>query len=237
LLRICRLFKFSKAVRTQIRGFSSENVKKTALYDLHVELGGKMVPFAGYSLPVQYGDGVINSHLHCRKSASIFDVSHMGQLKFHGKNRLQFLESLVPSDLLILKPNQGRLSALTNETGGIIDDCVITNRENHVYMVVNAGCKDKDIVHIKRSLSDYNKKTKSDVKMEYLQDRSLLALQGPMAASVLSRHIPPSFNISKLEFMYQTNIKVDGTECIVTRCGYTGEDGFEISVPSTNAIS
>jgi len=219
------------------RSFSSETEKKTALYDLHVELGGKMVPFAGYLLPVQYSDGVINSHLHCRKSCSLFDVSHMGQLRLTGKNRLEYLETLVPSDLFQLKANQGRLSVLTNQNGGIIDDCVITNRENHVYMVVNAGCKDKDIAHMKSALSHFNSKNKSDVKMEYIQDRSLLALQGPYAASVLSRHIPSNFDISKLEFMYQANIKVDGIDCIVTRCGYTGEDGFEISVPSKDAIT
>lgn len=195
-----------------------------------------MVPFAGYALPVQYKESILNSHHHVRTKAGLFDVSHMGQLRIHGEKRLEFLESLVPSDLHLLERNQGRLSILTNENGGIIDDCVITRKEGHVYMVINAGCKDKDLKHMCAQLKLFNEKHGSDVAIEHLgDDRALVALQGPTAANVLKSVSPADANIDDLEFMYTKNIEVSGIPTWVTRCGYTGEDGFEISVASSKA--
>jgi len=159
----------------------------------------------------------------------------MGQLRIHGKNRLQFLETLVPSDLLALKENQSQLSTLLNENGGILDDCMITNKKDCVYMVVNAGCKDADLVHMRKQLSAYNAKHGTDVSIEYIQDRSLIALQGPKSPQVLSSLIPSSVDLKQLRFTYTQEIKVNGVDCWVTRCGYTGEDGFEISVPDAAA--
>jgi len=161
----------------------------------------------------------------------------MGQIRVFGANRLKFLETLVPSDLMALKPSQTRLSVLTNDTGGIIDDCMITSKPDSVYMVVNAGCKDKDLAHMRKQLLDYNAKHRSDVRLEYVEDRSLLALQGPEAHSVLSQKLPSGFDLKKLGFMYHVEVAVDGIPCYVTRCGYTGEDGFEISVPDAHAVT
>jgi len=210
---------------------------KTALYDLHLEIGGKIVPFAGYALPVQYKESIINNHLHVRENAGLFDVSHMGQINIYGKDALNFLETLVPSDLLSLENNHMKLSCLTNPTGGIIDDCIITKKPSHVYMVVNGACKFKDLDHMKAQLQSFAK-GKSDVRIEYLPDtRSLVALQGPKAALALSRIIPSSYPLNKLLFMTTDNIKVAGVDCWVSRCGYTGEDGFEISIPQGHAVA
>jgi len=213
---------------------AEEQLLKTALYDLHLEIGGKVVPFAGYALPVQYKESIINNHLHVREKAGLFDVSHMGQINLYGKDAMKFLETLVPSDLLSLGDNQMKLSCFTNAKGGIIDDCIITKKPSHVYMVVNGACKQKDLEHMKAQLE----KSKLDVKIEYLPDtRSLIALQGPKAAEALSRLIPSSFNLNKFPFMTTANIKVAGVECWVSRCGYTGEDGFEISIPKDHAVA
>lgn len=231
----CTRTPLSRLAFSRLFATSSGQPLKTALYDAHVACGGKIVDFAGYLLPIKYTEGDINAHLHCRQSASLFDVSHMGQLRITGKERLAFLETLVPSDLQALKPGQGRLSVLTNEKGGIIDDCVITNRPDWVYMVVNAGCKEKDLKHMRAQLALFNKAKGSDVKIEYLEDRSLVALQGPKAAELLSSHLPGSFNLANLEFMHHAEAKVAGLPAYVTRCGYTGEDGFEISVDNKHA--
>eukprot|EP00808_Paulinella_micropora_P022938 g26448.t1 len=211
---------------------SSVTPLKTALYDAHVELGGKMVDFAGYWLPVQYKDGVMESHNFVRESAGLFDVSHMGQVKLHGADRVAFLESLVPSDLTILHENQARLSVFTNAKGGIIDDCIITRKRDFLGLVVNGACKHKDLAHMKEQLK--SRKT-MDVAIEYVEDRSLLALQGPRAAQILEKLTGKS--VADLEFMYSADMKVAGVNAWVTRCGYTGEDGFEISVPDKDAVA
>ena len=197
-----------------------------------MKLGGKMVPFSGYELPVQYGDSILQSHLHCRKSASVFDVSHMGQLRILGDKRTEFVESITVADIAALSTNQARLSLITNDRGGIIDDCMITKKQDHIYMVINAGCKDKDIAHMKLKLIEFNKKYNANVSIEIFSDQwELIAFQGPLAAQVMSRLVPPSVDISKLPFMYSANLSVGDVQCIVSRCGYTGEDGFEISIP------
>jgi hypothetical protein len=157
-----------------IRAFSEEKLLKTAFYDLHLELGGKMVPFAGYNLPVQYeGLGVLKEHLHTRQAgqASLFDVSHMGQIRWHGKDRVKFIEKMVVGDIASLAEGEAKLSLIMNEQGTIVDDTVITNAGDHIYMVVNGACKWKDMDHFKKYVSGF------DVQMEYLETQQLVALQ------------------------------------------------------------
>ncbi|KAI9910277.1 hypothetical protein PsorP6_010960 [Peronosclerospora sorghi] len=226
--------------RTLRRSFSlSRELKKTPLYDLHVSLGGKMVPFAGYAMPVQYSAGVLQSHLHTREEgkASLFDVSHMGQLRITGKDRLQFLESVVVGDLLALGSGEAKLSLMTNDQGGIIDDCVISRYEDHLYLVVNAGNQDVDLLHMHSLLEKFN----GDAAIEQMQDRALVALQGPGAVDVVET-LKPNVNLKELAFMHGIFTPLtlsDGkqVDVILTRCGYTGEDGFEISVRSKDVES
>jgi len=161
----------------------------------------------------------------------------MGQLIIHGAKRAAFLESITPADVLALKENQSRLSVLTNEKAGIMDDLMITSKANHVYMVVNAACKESDLKHMRAKLVDFNAKHGADVRIEYIEDRSLVALQGPKSAEVLSRLLPAGTDLNSLLFMYTRELKVAGIDCWVSRCGYTGEDGFEISVPSDKAVA
>ncbi len=212
--------------------------KKTALYDVHVNSNGKMVPFCGYALPVQYAEGLGVSHNHCRTKASLFDVSHMGQVKITGDSRVAFLESLCVMDIAAAKPNLSKLTVLTNEKGGVIDDCMVTPREDHIFVVLNAGCKDKDMAHIRKQMDAWNAKHPSanPVKMEYLDKRSLVAIQGPTAAAALAP-LAPSLDLSKFAFMSSVPAKVAGIDCIVTRCGYTGEDGFEIGCENADAVA
>lgn len=198
---------------------------QTALYDLHVELGAKMVPFAGYGMPVQYPLGVKGEHLHTRAKAGLFDVSHMGQVRLTGENRVAELEKLVPGDIAILKPGRTRYSAFTQDDGTILDDLMITNAGDSLFLVINAACKDDDIVHMRANLGD-------GVSLEEIDDRALLALQGPDAAKVLARFAPA---VADLKFMSFAEIEIAGSPCFVTRSGYTGEDGFEISVPNADA--
>lgn len=198
---------------------------KTALYDLHVELGAKMVPFAGYAMPVQYPLGVKGEHLHTRAKAGLFDVSHMGQVRLTGEHRVAELEKLVPGDIAILKPGRTRYSAFTQDDGTILDDLMITNAGDSLFLVINAACKDDDIVHMRANLGD-------GVSLEEIDDRALMALQGPEAAKVLSRFAPA---VADLKFMSFAEIEIAGIPCFVTRSGYTGEDGYEISVPNTDA--
>jgi aminomethyltransferase len=205
----------------------SGDVKRTPLYDLHVTLGGRMVPFAGYALPVQYPAGILAEHLQTRATAAMFDVSHMGQARLHGAGAAAALEKLVPADIQALKPFAQRYTMFTNEDGGILDDLMATKLPDGVFLVVNAACKDLDFAHLKANLP-------KDVTLELLPHRALLALQGPAAEMELERIAPAA---AKLAFMQGAWIHIHGVSCFVTRSGYTGEDGFEISVPDSHALA
>lgn len=205
---------------------TDENILQTALYDLHLDLGAKMVPFAGYAMPVQYPMGLSKEHLHTRSLAGLFDVSHMGQIKLKGENAAAALEKLVPVDIVGLPPMQQRYALFTNDNGGVMDDLMVTNAGDHLFVVVNAACKQQDISHLRQQIGD-------DCEIEVMEDYALLALQGPQAASVMSRLTTGS---EAMTFMTAARLEIDGMSCFVTRSGYSGEDGFEISVHNDHAV-
>jgi aminomethyltransferase len=202
---------------------------------LHVELGATMVPFAGYLLPVHYkGLGVLPSHLHTRAEgkSSLWDVSHMGQARVTGKDRAKALEKVMVGDFSALGEGEACLTLLTNEAGGIIDDAVVTKYGDFFSVVVNGACKQGDLAHIGAQFAALRARG-LDVELEYLGDaQQLIALQGPGAAAALAP-LAPRVDLGKLPFMHGVQTTVDGADGLVTRCGYTGEDGFEISVRAT----
>ena len=200
---------------------------KTPLHALHVELGAKMVPFAGYDMPVNYPGGIIAEHKHCRESAALFDVSHMGQLRLTGDDAARALESLVPVDVADLGVGKQRYAFFTNANGGIRDDLMITRREDDLFVVVNAACKDADTRHLVTHIGHR-------CTILPLPDRALLALQGPKAVTALRKLNP---DLARLTFMTGMSAHIAGADCFVTRSGYTGEDGFEISVPADKAVA
>jgi aminomethyltransferase len=205
-------------------------LKRTPLQALHVSLGGKMVPFAGYEMPVQYTPGVLREHLHTRAAAGLFDVSHMGQIALRAKSgRIEdaslALERLVPQDIVAVAPGRQRYAQFTDESGGILDDLMVANFGEYLFLVVNAACKDADEAHLRERLSDV-------CSIEPLGDRALLALQGPKAEAALAKLCA---NVAAMRFMDSGPRKVAGLDCFVSRSGYTGEDGFEISVPAEHA--
>lgn len=194
-------------------------LKQTPLHALHCRLGAKMVPFAGYDMPVQYPLGVKKEHEHTRHQCGLFDVSHMGQILVSGDNVAQALETLIPADLVGLEKGAQRYGIFTSAEGGIIDDLMLVNTGDHFYLVVNAACKDQDLAHLRLSLSATH-------TIEPLE-RGLLALQGPLARDVMQRLCPEA---CELVFMQHGRFTIAGQEVWVSRSGYTGEDGFEISV-------
>jgi aminomethyltransferase len=200
--------------------------KTTALHALHQELGGKMVVFAGYELPVQYPVGIMTEHIHTRTKAGLFDVSHMGQVRISGADADMALETLVPGNIVDLKPGRIRYTFFTNAQGGILDDLTVGRADDQLAMVVNAACKDADLAHMQAQIG-------GDCQIEMLDDRALLAVQGPMAVEVLTRHAPAC---GDLGFMGFSPMDVGGIPCIVSRAGYTGEDGFEISVANDQSV-
>lgn len=192
-------------------------LKKTVLYDLHLENGGKMVPFAGWNMPIQYKDSIIDSTINCRTNGSLFDVSHMCGLSMKGTDVIPFLESLVVGDIAGLAPGTGTLSVFTNEKGGVIDDTVITKvNDEHIYLVVNAGCREKDLAHIEKHLTPY-KHAGKNIGWHIHDERSLLALQGPLAASVLQKLVTE--DLSKFYFSDFKIITINGSKCFLTRTG------------------
>ncbi len=209
-------------------GRTDENaLKTTPLHGLQVELGGKMVPFAGYEMAVNFPLGVLGEHNHTRARAGLFDVSHMGQIRLYGDGRAGALEALVPADVANLGPGAMRYSQLTNDRGGIIDDLIVTNANggDHLALVVNGANKDGVLAHIQAALP-------AGMELEHRTDDALLALQGPGAAAVMARLAPGS---EKLVFMSCQSAQIGGVACHVSRAGYTGEDGFEISMPGNRA--
>jgi aminomethyltransferase len=198
----------------------------TPLHELHKRLGARMVPFAGYDMPVQYPSGIVAEHRQCRQAAALFDVSHMGQLRLVGADAAAALETLVPMDLIDLGANQQRYALFTNASGGILDDLMVLRRNDDLMLIVNAACKDADTKYLITQIGHR-------CQVIPMPDRALLALQGPKAAAALARMNPA---VQQLVFMTGGKFELAGATCDVTRSGYTGEDGFEISVPAADAV-
>jgi aminomethyltransferase len=212
------------------RDSETSSLKRTPLHALHLARGAKMVPFAGYEMPVQYSSGVMKEHLHTRAAAGLFDVSHMGQIALHAKSghvedAAAALERLVPQDIAGIAPGRQRYAQFTNDAGGILDDLMVANLSSHLFLVINAACKAGDEAHLRAHLSE-------TCVIEPLPDRALLALQGPKAEAVLGKFCADA---PAMRFMDAGPHSVNGIGCFVSRSGYTGEDGFEISVPADHA--
>ncbi|RYG90908.1 glycine cleavage system aminomethyltransferase GcvT [Loktanella sp. IMCC34160] len=206
------------------------DLKQTVLNALHRDMGAKMVPFAGYDMPVQYKLGVMQEHLHTRAKAGLFDVSHMGQVILRPKSgdvadAALALETLVPVALLELKEGRQRYALFTNDAGGIDDDLMVANRGDHLFVVVNAACKDADIAHMQANLSD-------TCDVTPITDRALIALQGPEAERALAVLAPA---VAEMKFMDVATVDIMGADCWVSRSGYSGEDGYEVSIPNDRA--
>jgi aminomethyltransferase len=208
---------------------AKETLARTPLYELHVAQGARMVPFAGYAMPVQYKSGIIAEHLHTRAKAGLFDVSHMGQAVLSGPGAARKLEMLVPADIVGLAPARQRYTQLLDESGGILDDLMVTRLPGageRLGLIVNASNKEADFAHLRTSLPD--------LKLEVLADRALLALQGPKAAEVLARLLP---DVEKMAFMSWREFAWNDVPLFVSRSGYTGEDGYEMSVPAARVCT
>ena len=209
---------------------ATTELRRTPLHDLHVRLGARMVPFAGYAMPVQYADGILKEHLHVRAAAGLFDVSHMGQIALRPRSGVigdaaGALEALVPGDMRGLATGRQRYTLFTADAGGVLDDLMVSNQGDHLTLVVNAARKDFDQAHLRARLP-------GTCAVEPLVDRALIALQGPAAESVLAGLAP---DVRAMRFMDARAVTLLGAACLVSRSGYTGEDGFEISVPARAA--
>ena len=206
----------------------AQALRKTPLFDLHRDLGAKLTEFAGYEMPVQYGLGILGEHQHTRAKAGLFDVSHMGQVILRGKSYQETalaLEKLLPMDVLGLEVGRQRYGFLTTNSGGILDDLMFSNRGDHIFIVLNAACKNSDIKHLKSLLEP-------EILVEEVLNRALIALQGPASETVLGELNP---QVKNMKFMDVETLLISGVECWISRSGYTGEDGFEISIPAADA--
>ena len=206
----------------------TQSLRKTPLNALHREFGAKLTEFAGYEMPVQYRLGILGEHQHTRKKAGLFDVSHMGQVILSGQSYEETalaLEKVIPMDVLGLEIGRQRYGFLTNDDGGILDDLMFSNRGDHIFVVLNAACKDSDIKYL-RSLLEPN------ISIKEIENRALIALQGPASEAVIGKYHP---QIKNMKFMDVETLTIDGAECWISRSGYTGEDGFEISIPAEAA--
>jgi aminomethyltransferase len=212
---------------------SQPELRQTPLHALHVELSARMVAFAGYDMPVQYPTGILAEHLHTRAATGLFDVSHMGQAFLEGPDAARRFESLAPTDIATQPIGRIRYTQLLNEAGGILDDLMVVRRpaekagEERLFLVVNAACKEQDFAHIRRRLPD--------LRLETLEDQALIALQGPKAASVLARRWPKLANQPFMAIVSTAELGETGADAFFSRSGYTGEDGFEISLPAGKA--
>jgi aminomethyltransferase len=207
-------------------------LRSLPLHDLHLEQGARLAPFAGFTMPIHYSPGILAEHKHTRAAAGLFDVSHMGQILLRSRSgdsaeAACALETLVPVDVVSLRTGRQRYAFLTTESGGIRDDLMIANFGSFLYLVVNAACVVGDLAHLRERLSAL-------CSIELLSDRALLAIQGPLACAALSALVPA---VATMRFMDAGIFSIDGTECFIARSGYTGEDGFEISVPAAAAQS
>lgn len=202
-----------------------KNLKRTSLYNVHVENGAKFTPYSGWEMPLLYSDSIIQSVQWCRSHASLFDVSHMGQVRIEGRDGQKFIEHLTVADFNQIPVGNAHYTLMTNQNGGIIDDTIITNFGDYTNVVLNAGCFEKDFAYLKEQVAQWN-----NVQLTHISDHSLIALQGPMAEESLNKLTESS--ISDMTFMTSRKVKILGTECVVQRSGYTGEDGFEVSIPS-----
>jgi aminomethyltransferase len=203
-------------------------IRTTPFHKMHVNAGAKMVPFAGYEMPVSYPLGIKKEHNHTRERAGLFDVSHMGQIRLSGEHAMSALESLVPVDIIDLPLMRTRYALFTTENGGVLDDLMVTNLgDNDLFLVVNAACKEADYDHLKNHLG-------ASCEIEFYDDLALLALQGPKAAMVLSEFVP---SVKEMTFMTAKQTMLNDIDCFITRSGYTGEDGYEISVSAKDAES
>ena len=206
----------------------AQALRKTPLYDLHRDLRAKLTEFAGYEMPVQYGLGILSEHQHTRAKAGLFDVSHMGQVILRGRSYTETalaLEKLLPTDVLGLEVGRQRYGLLTTNSGGILDDLMFSNRGDHIFIVLNAACKNSDIKHLKSLLEP-------EILVEEVLNRALIALQGPASETVLGELNP---QVKNMKFMDVETLTISGVECWISRSGYTGEDGFEISIPAADA--
>ncbi|KAJ1724772.1 hypothetical protein LPJ53_000979 [Coemansia erecta] len=227
---IVRSLHKTKATSIRLMSTAAGAAQRTALYDLHKEHGAKFGPFAGWDMPLLYADqGALDSHLHTRKHASIFDVSHMLQTRIVGKDRHRFLEHLVVGDLKELPVGGSTLSLFTNEQGGIEDDTIVTQQQDSLYVVSNAGCADKDLAHLLKHAKIFQDQG-ADVEVRKIEDHSLIALQGPSSQKALEQI--SGADLSQMPFMTGQFIDIKGVPCHVARSGYTGEDGFELSIPT-----
>ena len=206
----------------------TQSMRKTPLNGLHREFGAKLTEFAGYEMPVQYRLGILGEHQHTRKKAGLFDVSHMGQVILSGQSYEETalaLEKVLPMDVLGLEIGRQRYGFLTTDEGGILDDLMFSNRSDHIFVVLNAACKDSDIKYLRSHLEP-------NISIKEIENRALIALQGPASEAVLGKYHP---QIKNMKFMDVETLTIDGAECWISRSGYTGEDGFEISIPAEAA--
>jgi len=206
-------------------------LERTPLHALHLRLGARMVPFAGYDMPVQYPTGIIREHQHTRNAAGLFDVSHMGQIRLVPRSGIvadaaRALETLVPADIVGLAHGKQRYTQFTDDSGGILDDLMVSHQDGHLFLVVNASRKHADAAHLRAHLAPY-------CLIEPVTDHALIALQGPMAEHALATFAP---EVRAMHFMDARRMQLMGQPCLVSRSGYTGEDGFEISLPASLAV-
>ncbi len=207
---------------------SKTNLRKTPLWSLHNKLGATTTSFSGWEMPIQYSEGIIKEHHHCRTKAGLFDVSHMLGVNISGKDRIDYAETIFPSCIRELGVGDGVLTNIPNNEGGLVDDCIITNMGDYLYLVINAGHECKDLPHMEY----YRNQHGGDINITTLPNNAILALQGPKASDVLSRYIT---DIHSWYHMNMREVEIDGIKCLVSRSGYTGEDGFEITCCGNSA--